>query len=107
GDARARVLAGVETMQSFVGVPGAGRLEEEIAQSRRRSPAFLVAQRGAQGLSRDVEASAFVAEDVSPAPRSRGLAGGVAAEHERARAGDSSDARLAGSCAGKSYESVV
>src|SRR5947207_11163801 len=105
GDARARILAGIEAMERFVGVPRACGIEEQIVQQRLGTPSFLVAQGGAQGLAGDVESAAFVAENVAPSGGARCASLGVAAEREGAGAGDGDDARIARSGAGKGDES--
>src|SRR5436309_7980267 len=94
-------------MQSVVYIAGGGGLEEQIAQGSRGSPAFLEAQRGAQRLSRNVEASAFVAENVAPAAGARRPSGGVAAERKRAGAGYSDDPWLAGCRSGEGDQAVM
>src|SRR5258707_1048196 len=94
-------------MQRVVHIASLGGLKKNIAQGRRRAPAFLEAQRGAQSLACDIESSALVAEDVAPAARSRGASGGVAAERKRTGAGNSDNPRFAGRRAGEGYQAVV
>src|SRR5215469_16447853 len=50
-DTGARIFVRVEAVERIVGVARAGGLHERVAQSGRRTPAFLEAQRGAQGLA--------------------------------------------------------
>src|SRR6266566_4248177 len=87
-DPRAWEFPRVEEVQRSVGVRCAGRLEQRFAQRRRRAPAFLEAERGAQSLARDVESAAFIAENITPAPGAPRFASTIAAEGERACSGD-------------------
>src|SRR5712664_4206223 len=94
-------------MERAIGIRSAGGLEQQVAQRRRRSPALLETKCGAQGLSRDVESAAFVAEDIAPAAGAGRPAAGIAAEGERPGAGDGSETPLSRGRAGGRYESVV
>ena len=80
---------------------------QRFAQRRRRAPAFLEAERGAQSLARDVESAAFIAENITPAPGAPRFASTIAAEGERACSGDGDDSRLPGRRAGKRDQTVM
>src|SRR5438552_8146216 len=71
------------------------------------SPAFFHSQRRTKRLAGEVEAAAFIAEDVTPTSRARSAAGEVPAEAEGTGAGDGDDAWRARGGAHKRDEPVV
>ena len=94
-------------MEEFVGIGGAGFLEETVVEGSAVTPAFMLPQSGAQGLASEIEASALVAKDVTPAARACGLPRPIAAKRQLPSAGDSDDAGRAGGGSGEGDEAVV
>src|SRR5579883_2607553 len=90
-DARPRPLRRIEAMQRGVRARRPGGFEQQLPQPRRRAPAFLHPQDRAQRLARDIERAPFVAENVAPAARARCAPRRIAAEGDRARAGNHDD----------------
>src|SRR5579871_823166 len=100
GYARTREFRRVEAMEKLVDVASAGGIEEERAQRAGRSPTLFEAERSAQGLARDIEAAAFVAENEAPAAGARGFIFRIAAESDGSGSSDDDQSGVACSCAG-------